>query len=77
MGFAGALGELAIPERQFFTALVSFNLGVEAGQISVLTAAFLTIGWFRDELWYRARVTIPLSIGIAAMGLYWAAARWD
>ena len=75
MGFAGVLGELGIPERQFFAALVSFNLGVEAGQLSVLTAAFLTMGWFRGKPWYRARVTIPLSLGIAAMGLYWAATR--
>ncbi len=75
MGFAGFLGELGIPEQQFLTALVSFNLGVEAGQLSVVTAAFLTIGWFHDKSWYRARVTIPLSLGIAAMGLYWAATR--
>ena len=75
MGFAGALGGLGIPEHEFFTALLSFNLGVEAGQLSVLTAAFLTMGWFRDKPWYRARVTIPLSLGIAAMGLFWAATR--
>jgi hypothetical protein len=36
-GFAGALGELAVPWEQLIPALVSFNLGVEAGQLAVLS----------------------------------------
>ncbi len=33
-GFAGALGELGLPEDQVWMPLLSFNLGVEAGQLA-------------------------------------------
>jgi hypothetical protein len=75
MGFAGVLGDLGIPRDEFLTALLSFNLGVEAGQLTVLAGAFLSIGWFRGRSWYRRAVTVPLSIGIAMVGLYWAVIR--
>src|SRR6185295_8482239 len=35
-GFAGALQEINLPRSAIPTALVSFNLGVEAGQLAVL-----------------------------------------
>jgi hypothetical protein len=50
-------------------------LGVEAGQLAVVGAAFLLIGWFSTRSWYRRRVTIPLSGAIAVVGLYWAVTR--
>jgi len=72
LGFAGVLGELGIPEPDFLVALLGFNVGVETGQLAVLVLAFLTVGWFRHKPWYRARVTIPISLIIAMIGLYWA-----
>src|SRR5205823_10587382 len=45
MGFAGALKQLALPRSEFVTALLTFNVGVEAGQLVVIGAAFLLIGW--------------------------------
>ncbi len=33
MGFANALRELSIPEQNFISSLVSFNIGVEIGQL--------------------------------------------
>lgn len=75
MGFAGALAELSIPRGRFLSALVSFNVGVELGQLAVIALAFVLAGRFRRRPWYRARVVIPASIFIAAMGLYWTVAR--
>ena len=72
LGFAFVIGELGIPEHDFLVTLLSFNVGVEAGQLSVLVLAFLTVGWFRNQPWYRARVTIPVSLIIAIIGLSWA-----
>lgn len=40
-GFAGALNEIGLPEGEVPTALLSFNLGVEAGQIAVIAAVML------------------------------------
>lgn len=76
MGFAGALKELGLPPSEFLTALVTFNIGVEAGQMAVIAAAFLLVGWHcshRD--WYRRRVVVPASVLIACTAAYWTVAR--
>ena len=55
LGFAGALKELGLPRSEFLTALVTFNVGVEAGQLTVIAAAFLLVGWHcRARDWYAA-----------------------
>jgi hydrogenase/urease accessory protein HupE len=43
MGFAGVLRDLGLPRPQFLTALISFNAGVEAGQLSVIAVAFAAL----------------------------------
>ena len=40
MGFAGVLRDLGLPRPAFLTALVTFNVGVEAGQLTVIAIAF-------------------------------------
>ena len=75
MGFAGVLREIGTPDHNFLITLLSFNLGVEIGQFGVILFAFLTLGWFQTRTWYRPLVTIPMSLLIAFMGLYWFAER--
>jgi hypothetical protein len=76
MGFAGALQDLGLPRSEFLTALLTFNIGVEAGQLSVIAIAFLAVGWtcaHRD--WYRGRVVLPASAMIACTAVYWTVQR--
>ncbi|HEY0512962.1 MAG TPA: HupE/UreJ family protein [Thermoanaerobaculia bacterium] len=76
LGFAGVLSEMGLPRSEFLTALLSFNLGVEGGQLAVISIAFLLVGLpFRSQSWYRQRVVIPASCLIAAVGLYWSVQR--
>ena len=75
LGFAGALGEIGLPQDEFLWALVSFNVGVEVGQILVVGLAFLLIGFFRTRSWYRSRLTIPISCLVGLVGLYWTVER--
>jgi hypothetical protein len=75
LGFAGVLQDLGLPRQEFLTALVTFNLGVEAGQLSVIAAALLVVLPFMKRGWYHRRVVIPASILIAAIGLYWTLVR--
>jgi hydrogenase/urease accessory protein HupE len=76
MGFAGALKELGLPRSEFVTALVTFNAGVEAGQLAVIGAAFLLVGWYcGSRAWYRRRVVLPASAVIAATAIYWTISR--
>jgi hydrogenase/urease accessory protein HupE len=76
MGFAGALKDLGLPRQEFVTALLTFNIGVEAGQLAVIGAAFLLVGWqYADRAWYRARIVVPASTLIACAAVYWTIER--
>jgi hypothetical protein len=75
MGFAGVLAEFGMPPNAFATALISFNVGVELGQIAVIIMMYLLVGlWFRVKPWYHQRITVPASLVISVIGLYWT---WD
>ncbi len=71
LGFAGVLKELGLPEGQFLKVLVSFNVGVELGQLTVIAAAAALTAWMWKKPWYLKRVVIPASASIAAIGLFW------
>ena len=75
MGFAGVLTELGLPRGAFVTALVTFNAGVEAGQLVVIATAFALVGWYRAHVSYRRHVVVPASLAIAATAVYWTMER--
>ena len=78
LGFASMLADFGMPENAFATALISFNVGVELGQLVVVALAFLTVGlWFGNRPDYRQLVVIPGSLLIAAVGLFWTWQRLD
>ena len=76
MGFADVLRELGLPRNEFIPALVSFNVGIELAQLTVIAAAYVAVAMrWRDKPWYRARIVIPGSALIAAIGLLWTVQR--
>lgn len=76
LGFAGVLGELGLPEQAFFSSLISFNVGVELGQLSVILIAYFLVGkWFSEKTWYRQRVVVPACILIACIAGFWTIER--
>jgi len=82
LGFASALTALGLPRSQFFPALISFNVGVEVGQLSVVALAFVPAYLLRRllkaegrERLYRPIAVIPLSLLIGAIGAVWAYQR--
>ena len=75
LGFAGVLRELGLPRDEFLTALLTFNLGVEGGQLTIIAAALLAVSPFMKKSWYRQRVVVPASLLIAAIGAYWFVVR--
>jgi hypothetical protein len=76
MGFASALNEIGLPPGKFFLSVLSFNLGVEIGQVLVILGVFaLIIKPFRNRLWYRKAVLTPVSFCIAIAALYWTFTR--
>lgn len=74
-GFAGALGEIALPKAEIPSALVAFNLGVEAGQLAVLALVLPLVLAARRRAWFETKGVRWISVGIAALGLGWFVAR--
>jgi hypothetical protein len=76
MGFAGVLRDLGLPRARFLNALVTFNAGVEAGQLSVIAVAFAAVAhWRSNRPSYRRFVVQPASMAMALAGLYWTVQR--
>ena len=76
LGFAGVLTEIGLSPAHFASGLIAFNIGVEAGQLAVVAACYALFGaWFSDKSWYRARVTMPMSLAIACVAVWWFAER--
>jgi hypothetical protein len=76
MGFASALNEIGLPNGKFFTSILSFNLGVELGQMAVIAAVFaLLIIPFKNKPWYRKRMVYGVSAGIGIVAAYWVVQR--
>ncbi|WP_100259787.1 HupE/UreJ family protein [Qipengyuania seohaensis] len=75
-GFAGALREIGLPEGEVPAALVSFNLGVEAGQLLVIALVLLVLAVIRRV---RAGAEAPAlriaSYAIGITGAYWLVDR--
>ena len=74
MGFAGALGEVGLPQGQVPLALLSFNIGIELGQIAFILLVLATGFLVRRYLTaWRTRLE-PIAIytmgGVAAMWCY-------
>jgi len=76
MGFASALNEIGLPPNKFYTSIISFNAGVELGQVAIIVGIFSTLValWGKKD-WYRKRVMFPISILIAAIAIYWTIER--
>jgi hypothetical protein len=76
MGFASSLNEIGLPRNKFLTSILSFNAGVELGQISVILAVFLLIMLpLSKKEQYRKWIVIPLSILIASIAFFWTVQR--
>lgn len=77
MGFAGALNDLGMPAYAFSTALISFNIGVELGQLAIIFAMyFLVSKQFSNAVWYRSKLVIPVCMIIAVIAGYWTLERF-
>ncbi len=82
LGFAGFFGELGLPEDQFWSALIGFNVGVEIGQLACVFAAAFLAALLRRQLaradqisWYRKGFVLPASVLIGLTGAWWAITR--
>jgi len=71
-GFASALQELGLPRAALAAGLVSFNLGVELGQLLLVVAAIPLLHALRRGPILRSPA---LSLSIAVLGIVWFGQR--
>jgi hydrogenase/urease accessory protein HupE len=71
LGFAGALKEIGLPESHLLVALLTFNVGVEIGQLLTVGTAMLL--WRAAARWPQlARARTALLYAIGALAAYWS-----
>jgi hypothetical protein len=74
LGFAGALREIGLPENHLLVALLTFNAGVEIGQLLVVGATLiLYLVLARVPAIGKARV--PAVYAMGAVAAYWSIGR--
>ncbi len=75
LGFASALSTLEAPRGGFLLTLLSFNAGIELGQLAVIAGALAVTVWYRQREWYRRAVVVPASLLIATIAGAWTVQR--
>ena len=74
-GFASVLTDLGLPQGALVLALVGFNIGVEGGQLAIVSA-FLPIAFALRYTWLYQRVILfGGSVVIAILATIWFAER--
>jgi len=74
-GFAGALRDVALPQADISVALLTFNLGVEAGQVAVLAIVLPVLARLRRKPGFVPNGVRAASALIALAGAAWFVQR--
>ena len=76
LGFASVLADFGLPQSAFIVGLLSFNVGVEIGQLIIVVPIFLILKAFRlTDTQFRKAFQIPVSVIISAVGVFWFVER--
>ena len=73
-GFYGILRDLQLPQQGLVVSLCAFNIGVEIGQMMIVTLCYPLLVLLARQPW-RLQVVNPLSLVIGGLGLYWFVER--
>jgi hypothetical protein len=73
-GFAGMLDVLDLPARQWFAAVLAFNVGVEIGQVAVVAVAMPIVIALARSSWH-SRVVRYASSAVLALSVLWFVER--
>ncbi|MDC7741227.1 HupE/UreJ family protein [Rhizobium binxianense] len=74
-GFGGALREIGLPQKDVPLALLTFNMGVEVGQLAFVAVALLTMAAIRLLVADIARLRVSLAYLIGTVSAFWFAQR--
>jgi hydrogenase/urease accessory protein HupE len=74
LGFAGALKEIGLPQKHLAVALLTFNVGVELGQLLVVAISFAIYRALARQPQFGAART-PALYAIGSVAAYWSITR--
>ena len=74
-GFASVLAELGLPQDALVLSLVGFNVGVEAGQLAIVTVFLPVAFWLRNTALYLRGVFVGGSVLTLLIALVWLVER--
>ncbi|MEM7352678.1 MAG: HupE/UreJ family protein [Acidobacteriota bacterium] len=74
LGFYGVLSELDLASGSALVTLLSFNLGVEIGQVALVAVFYPFLVWSFRQTWYDGAMKLA-SAGIFALGAFWLVER--
>jgi hydrogenase/urease accessory protein HupE len=74
LGFAGALREIGLPGHDLWTALVTFNVGVEVGQVFVVGVAYAAWRLFA-RIPHATLARAPALYVIGSVAAFWSIDR--
>ena len=82
-GFASALSEIGLPQTEIPAALLSFNVGVEIGQILFVTAILLAFWLITqglktltvDSIDWLTMIEKPIAFGVGSITMFWTMER--
>ncbi|GAB3002175.1 HupE/UreJ family protein [Psychrosphaera aestuarii] len=76
MGFAGVLGELGLSNEYQLLSVLTFNLGVEIGQLAILAVTLPLLILAREFNWYQRWLMPAGSLVIAIIATQWTIERF-
>jgi hypothetical protein len=75
LSFANVLKDLGLPQNMLLLTLLAFNLGVEIGQLTLVSSFLSAAFWLRQTGWYR-KLFVSLGSGlIAVIAFIWLLER--
>jgi hydrogenase/urease accessory protein HupE len=74
LGFVGALKVITISRSELVLSLVSFNIGIELGQIVVVALAMFAFWSIRNYAW-TTKLNHGFSAAVAVLGVVWLGQR--
>jgi hypothetical protein len=74
LGFASSLGAVGLPPGALLSGLAAFNVGVEVGQVLIISAAVLALSAWRASP-RMPQVEWFAAYGVGTLSIYWILER--
>lgn len=75
LGFSSVLAEIGLPQQEFASSLLAFNLGVELGQLAIVAPIWPLWMWLRRRPKFFSSAYVALNVAVAVVAVVWVVER--